>query len=317
MLSDLIKFFILLSSGYLLTWTLSKVLIPFLSKHSIDKPNERSSHYKKTPTSGGLVFVLVTQLLILFSKSLIPIICLPLAIVGFFDDKYNISSKFRYFVQFTTSVSLCYYTFFYNKDFVLVNGFFIYFLILIISFCITAVINLINFMDGIDGLVGGSMCVVFLIMSITYSNNLILVFGSLLGFLYWNWNPAKVFMGDVGSTYLGAIFSGFILEVNSWNLSLWYLLILSPLFFDSITCIFIRLLNNQNIFTPHKLHLYQRLHQGGLSHKKVSLIYIFFSTLLGFASFFKNYQSLLIIIPIEISVAIYLNKYYAKPFTLK
>ena len=86
---------------------------------------------------------------------------------------------------------------------------FLLFILIIITG--TAIINFVNFMDGIDGLVSGSLIIIFLIGSILINNYFLIVVGPLLGFLLWNWDPSKLFMGDVGSTFLGALLVGLLL----------------------------------------------------------------------------------------------------------
>ena len=123
-------------------------------------------------------------------------------------------------------------------------------------------------MDGIDGLVAGCMIVWFFTISISENQSYLILVSSLIGFIVWNWSPAKLFMGDAGSTYLGLIVVGAILNFDSIFKIINSLLILTPLYFDAISCIFLRLINNQNIFKPHKLHLYQRLYRAGFSKSK-------------------------------------------------
>ena len=132
---------------------------------------------------------------------------------------------------------------------------------MIIIIGITAIINFINFMDGIDGLVAGNFLVIIFFIGIISNFNitLLVLIGSLLSFCIWNWSPAKIFMGDVGSTFLGAIYCGLILQMETWHQSINVLMFSSPLILDSVTCIFTRIRNKQNIFKAHKLHLYQRL----------------------------------------------------------
>ena len=96
--------------------------------------------------------------------------------------------------------------------------------------------------------------------------------GSLLAFLIFNWSPAKVFMGDVGSTFLGGIFAGLNLQLNSWTIALAILLINGPLLCDSFTCLLRRIYAGHRIFQPHRLHLFQRLHRAGMNHSQVSLL---------------------------------------------
>ena len=137
--------------------------------------------------------------------------------------------------------------------------------LILLVIAVTAVINFTNFMDGLDGLVAGCMVVTIATLSITLGAPwpLWALVGSLLGFLLWNWSPAKVFMGDVGSTFLGAIFAGLVLQAPTWQQSFCFLLLSTPLLADAFFCVFRRLFAGQRVFEAHRLHLFQRLHQAG------------------------------------------------------
>ena len=194
-------------------------LIPRLRILSLDKPNFRSSHSQPTPRGGGLVFVVVSVfscLISLFSGhvsslSFLPLVSAPLAIVGFIDDRQTLPAAWRYCVQVMTALPVIALSPIASPLYFAVSHspLFLFFLSLIVI-SVTAIINFTNFMDGLDGLVSGCMFVV--IFSLSLSQNapwsLWTLVGSLLGFLIFNWCPAKVFMGDVGSTFLGAVFAG-------------------------------------------------------------------------------------------------------------
>ena len=107
--------------------------------------------------------------------------------------------------------------------------------------------------------------------------------GALLGFLLWNWSPAKVFMGDVGSTFLGAVFAGVVLQQTSFSAALAFLLVATPLLADACLCVPRRLFAGQRIFQAHRLHLFQRLHQAGWCHAHVSSLYIAATAVLAIA----------------------------------
>jgi Fuc2NAc and GlcNAc transferase len=134
-------------------------------------------------------------------------------------------------------------------------------------------INLYNFLDGINGYAGSE--------AIFLSIAGLLIFGgahfgvlavAVLGFLYWNWNKAKIFMGDVGSTLLGynvAIFT--LYYANQEPLNLWIWITLFGLFwFDATLTLLRRKLNGEKLSQAHKKHAYQRLNQSGWSHYKVT-----------------------------------------------
>jgi UDP-N-acetylmuramyl pentapeptide phosphotransferase/UDP-N-acetylglucosamine-1-phosphate transferase len=140
---------------------------------------------------------------------------------------------------------------------------------------VTAVINFTNFMDGLDGLVAGCMAVAIAAAAFVLAAPwpIWALVGSLLGFLLWNWSPAKVFMGDVGSTWLGAVFAGMVLQQKSPWEAISLLMVAAPLLADAFVCVLRRLVAGQPVFQAHRLHLFQRLQRGGWSHAKVAAVY--------------------------------------------
>ena len=200
----------------------------------------------------------------------LPLIAVPLAIVGFLDDRHNLPAGLRYGVQVATALFLLWI----SPLPALAPGFWVWLLLLIAA---TAVINFTNFMDGLDGLVAGCIAVVFAVAGLWP------LVGALLGFLLWNWSPAKVFMGDVGSTFLGAVFAGVVLQQTSFSAALALLLVATPLLADACLCVPRRLFAGQRIFQAHRLHLFQRLHQAGWCHAHVSSLYIAATAVLAIA----------------------------------
>ena len=136
------------------------------------------------------------------------------------------------------------------------------------------------------------MFVFFLMISIklNLSISIIILLGSLASFIYWNWAPAKIFMGDVGSTFLGVYFIGNLFQFQSIYEIIGLLLISSPLFGDALITIFRRILASQNIFKAHRQHLYQRLYLGKLSKKQVAIIYILQSFVIGIVFIKLNFM---------------------------
>ena len=134
------------------------------------------------------------------------------------------------------------------------------------------------------------------------------------GFLYFNWFPSKVFMGDAGSLFLGSYLTSLIYSSDSYIDMIKIILLASPLLLDSSVCIIRRLINKQNIFTSHKLHLYQRLVSSGIDHSVVTLIYLF--SIVFLAIFFKytNLAYLFIAELFIIALGVLLDKNYATNF---
>ena len=302
-----------------------KNILPILKKFLPDLPNERSLHESPVPKGGGITFVIFTLLSSIFIiisgevtfLTTLPVICFPLALIGFLDDFYDLNKLIRYFSQIITAVFILSNSEFINfSSNLTINSksiFLIFFTILI-----TSIINFTNFMDGIDGLVSG--CISCGIFFIAISKNLPLnywaLIGSMIAFLIFNWQPAKLFMGDVGSTYLGAIYAGLSFNSSSIPELIFNLLIIFPLLADAITCILRRIFDKQNIFKAHSLHLYQRLCKGGFSHAKVSLIYILLIFLNGFFYLYFSLDKLIILCIIEFLFGLCLDKSKAIPFKL-
>ena len=292
----------LLVSG-LLSWGLLWWLVPVLRQRLPDLPNARSSHRSPTPRGGGLSFVVVaTMLSPLFihgSSGWIPVICAPLALVGVLDDRYNLPALWRYLAQLGTALALIAIA---SLPLPLWS-------LPLVVLAITAIINFFNFMDGLDGLVASSAAVLMLV-----SGQWILA-GAVMGFLLWNWSPARVFMGDVGSTYLGAVFAGLVLQRAEPLQALGLLLVATPLLADAFVCVLRRWQSGQKVFQAHRLHLYQRLHQAGWPHACVSFMYLSLTTLFGFGFVYEvQPQHMVVLIFMVLLLAFWLDQKQASPF---
>jgi Fuc2NAc and GlcNAc transferase len=197
-----------------------------------------------------------------------------ISVVSYFDDIYELSPKLRLGVQLAVALGALVALGGLNTldfgIFTITND------IVTNTIAIVAIIwyiNLYNFLDGINGYAGSE--------AIFLSIAGLLIFGgahfgvlavAVLGFLYWNWNKAKIFMGDVGSTLLGynvAIFT--LYYANQEPLNLWIWITLFGLFwFDATLTLLRRKLNGEKLSQAHKKHAYQRLNQSGWSHYKVT-----------------------------------------------
>ena len=270
--------------------------LKYFKKKFFTFPNARSSHIKPTLTGGGFAFIIPSLVLSIvslikgdtFTLNFIVLLALPLSLIGLIDDINGVAPLTRFFIQTSTVFSLIIFAQIHGYGF---NSFDygISYLILIfmqVLFGIAA-INFVNFMDGLDGLVISNFIVYFITLAIKIEPQLWPLIFALLAFLFWNWSPAKVFMGDVGSTFLGAVFVGILFLSSSFNQFISYTLVMTPLFADAFFCVIRRFLNNQNIFSAHKLHLYQRLNQIGWSHSKVTIIYLTATSILSAISIFK------------------------------
>lgn len=309
------------------SWAFLWLLIPCLNRSLLDQPNERSSHLQPTPRGGGVTFVLVALVASTFSSvflsgsvsfwqplplDLTPMLALPLAVVGFLDDRYNLPVIWRFGMQTATALVLVIVSPLVAPSFGALP------LLLFLITAVTAVINFANFMDGLDGLVAGCMAVAIAVATVKLSAPwpLWTLVGALLGFLFWNWSPAKVFMGDVGSTFLGAVFSCLVLQSSNWPEALGLLLVATPLLGDACSCVPRRLLAGQQVFQAHRLHLFQRLHQAGWPHARVSSLYIAATAVLAIALLWGGLPWVITLAALELLIGIWLDQEVAVPFAV-
>ena len=257
--------------------------------------NERSSHTVPTPSSGGVGIVLAASLAGIFVAIPYPVEIYPvivagvmIAIIGYFDDRKPIAARWRLGAQILLAgavvVTVPLDVLGPQMGVTLPESIFLLLLVLAGALWI----NIYNFMDGIDGLAASEA--IFLLLSalfvawwfqpdVWYQGVfwwMIWLAAACLGFLLLNWAPAKIFMGDAGSTYLGLMLFFFAIAsiAGSWlSLSQW--LILAATFLaDSLTTLVRRALNREPVWQAHKRHAYQNLQRRLGSHAKATLIYV-------------------------------------------
>jgi UDP-N-acetylmuramyl pentapeptide phosphotransferase/UDP-N-acetylglucosamine-1-phosphate transferase len=282
-------------------------LLPLLRRRLLDQPNARSAHVRPTPRGGGVAFVLVGSL---WGLPPIPLLCLPLALVGMLDDRFDLPAGLRYTAQLLTAFGLL-----ALAALPLPGGWLGAIAAVVLVIAITAVINFVNFTDGLDGLVAGCSAVMLAVAALSLNAAWLWpLVGALLGFLVWNWNPAKVFMGDVGSTFLGAVFAGAVLQAKDPAAALGLLLVGSPLLADALICVLRRAADGQPIFQAHRLHLFQRLHQGGWSHRQVAGLYIGSTAVGGVAFLSLGLAGSTLTSSLVVVLGCWLNRTIAAPF---
>lgn len=262
-----------------------KKFIAFAYKlNIIDIPNSRSSHFIPVARGGGLVISFFSELLIISLYFLgylkFNIMCALscaffMSIIGFLDDLIKLSSKLRFVMQFVASLIAVALIVPLDFNSLISIGIFI---VSVISLVWS--INLFNFMDGTDGLAGcEAVCVLMIGSLLLYSttNNtgfascLFLISLIVAGFLCFNWPPAKVFMGDVGSYFLGfligisGLISHFCFEVSC----VFWLILYSVFYFDATVTLLRRVISGQKWYVSHRSHAYQRLQNIGWQHKDI------------------------------------------------
>ena len=267
----LLAFFTTLSVVTLFTWCIlkSKSLNQF-----IDIPNQRSLHAIPIPRLGGLAIMSsVLFSVALYCSDLLYLLpfLLPLIALSLLDDLINVKPLIRLAIHFLTT-----FIFLYILE-LQVN----YLFFIILLFSIVWIINLYNFMDGSDGLVAGMSVIGFscyAILSIIFGDlnfaifNIIII-TACISFLFFNFPPAKIFMGDSGSIPLGFLCGA--LGVVGWYKLLWPLwfplVIFSPLILDASVTLIKRFIKKESLMEAHRSHYYQRAILAGYSHSQVAL----------------------------------------------
>lgn len=285
---------------YLFTISMKKIAL----KYSImDIPGSRSSHIHPTPRGGGIAICISFLLMLFFLKNYTDnkfLWCLFFGVtiisgIGLIEDIKRLHIKTRFSVQVIASSIPIFYGFRLNEIELPMLGI-INLGILSIPITLTWILwmtNLYNFMDGIDGITASQAAVVsfFLFLSfLIIKNNFLslislIIIGSSLGFLIHNFPPAKIFMGDVGSSSLGFIFAIlaiFASQNEEHYIPFFIFLLLSGTFiFDTTITLMRRIVGGERWFEAHRSHYYQRLVIAGYTHKQVTLLECGVSVLLG------------------------------------
>ena len=273
-------YIILLLISFLLTYFIKNYMI---KKSFVASVNERSSHTVPTPHGGGIALAITWFIGLIYlyfigeiSSNLFYALLFGavISIVSFFDDIYELSPKLRLMVQALVAIGGLYFLGGFDT---LTFGIFDIsnpiFTNIFAFFMIIWFINLYNFLDGINGYAGSQAVFLALAGFALFGGNHFLVLAvAVLGFLYWNWNKAKIFMGDVGSTLLGyniAIFTIYYANQEATNFWIWIILF-GVYWFDATLTLIRRKLNKEKLSQAHKKHAYQRLTQSGWSHYKVT-----------------------------------------------
>lgn len=263
-----------------------------LSKGMLDVPNERSSHKIPTPRGGGVAIVTATTAglaaLTIFGVLRLDVfgaLCgsLAVAAIGFLDDRRPLSARARLAVHFAAAAWALAWLGglppLRAGEHVVTWGVSGY---LLGSLFVVWTLNLFNFMDGIDGIAAAEAIFVTFGAALwlgltsgiqgTGSACLILAAAS-CGFLLWNWPPARIFMGDVGSGYLGYVIGVLaIVSTRDEPAALWVWLILGGLFFADATITLVRrMIRGERLQEAHRNHAYQWLARRWGAHRHVTI----------------------------------------------
>ena len=259
-------------------------------KNIIDNPNERSSHSVPTPRGGGVAVVgsyLLALAVLIYNQQMTVHIGLTLiaagfviALLGFLDDHGHINSMLRLAVHFLVAIGVVISLGGFSEV-TAFNGLQLGFLANIIAVLFLVwLLNLYNFMDGINGIASVeaittvvSMAILYYVLNTTLNSDILwLLAACVFGFLLWNFPKAKIFMGDACSGFLGLTLGILALIALKENLALFcaWIICLGVFVVDATYTLIKRVLNGYKMYDAHRSHSYQILSRRLNSHTPVT-----------------------------------------------
>jgi Fuc2NAc and GlcNAc transferase len=270
----------------------------------VDVPNQRSSHLVPVPRGGGIAMVTA------FSAGMIVIVAivsvpvplglftalvpgaLAVAWVGWIDDRRGVSAPVRALVH--AGAAIWAVAWLGGLPMLRIGSLELPLGIAGAALAVLGIVwflNLFNFMDGIDGIASSQAVAISLVAGamawarsdVSVAAAYMLLAGASIGFMLWNWPPARIFMGDVGSGFLGYVLA--VLAIagelrGSVPLAVWIVLV-SVFAFDATVTLIRRLIRRERVYEAHRKHAYQRAVMSGLSHRTVTLGALALTSTLG------------------------------------
>ena len=303
---------------YFFCYSALKKIIPFLHKNSLlDHPSSRSNHEQSTPKGGGIILIpaIITSISLYFfientinTKWVVFLLSIFfLFLLSLVDDIKSLPAILRLILHALCVIVSVYYmrddiiSFINNTDSIiklnLNDSLLFYLLASFIIFSWLWLINLFNFMDGMDGLTALQMIFLALTVNIISLMNYfdkdfqflgLVIFSAFLAFFRHNKPSAKIFLGDSGSIPSGYI-AGFVLIESFFKQGPFFSILIILMYFilDSTITLFFRSIKNNNLLTAHSDHFYQKMIRKGYSHhyvlRKILFLFIFL-ILLSFIS---------------------------------
>ena len=273
-------------------WLVGIVRRYALAAEIVDLPNERTLHTGRVARGGGLAIVLLTLAVLVAATAWweVPagitwplfIVTVLLGFLGWIDDHYDLPVAARILVQLLAAiVVVAWIGRISSVDFSDAWSLSLEMAAIPLTlFWVVWMANLYNFMDGIDGLAALQGMIGAAAMSLWFywagSSGMamvcLVVFSACAGFLAWNWSPARVFMGDVGSVALGGLFAALsVVAMTRYDMPIIAFAILFIVFIaDATLTLMRRIARGERFWQPHRSHYYQRAVQAGLSHSSVA-----------------------------------------------
>jgi len=295
---------LLLVSVFVFSALLVPLIILFCRKYKIFDPvNARKIHSGEIPRLGGVAIVLsflAGFLIYCFALKGLPVNrCVPLIVAGsiiflfgFFDDLFEFRAIFKLVVQIIAVAIVVFSGYRFTR---IMNWEMPLWFSYVLSFgWVLGIVNAYNLIDGLDGLCGGLSFLTLVTLGICLllvkdSAGIICLYlaVAILGFLLYNWPPAKIFMGDCGSQFLGFMIAVIPLystvENFEYNKLFIMLVLVSIPMFDTIAAIWRRLRDHRPIMSPDKMHLHHKLMNLGLSKKETLIMLLLIQLLLCLA----------------------------------
>lgn len=262
----------------LLAWWLTGLYMRTMSaRRRLEPPSERGMHTVPVPTGAGIAIVVAVLMLWPISPGLalerqhimLLAALAALAVISWIDDCYRLSPAVRFVAQILAIAPMLASL---EPDLRVLSVLPLGFERVALGLAWLWFINLFNFMDGIDGLAGAeAMAVavgyVAVVAAVGLNDPLqglaLVVAAATAGYLFWNWHPAKVFMGDAGSIPLGFLLGWLMIQLACRGY--WAPAVILPLYFaaDATLTLLKRLLRGEKPWMPHREHFYQRAVMGG------------------------------------------------------
>ncbi|MFN4219539.1 MAG: glycosyltransferase family 4 protein [bacterium] len=320
----MIVYFFVFFLSLIITLLITPKVIEFCRRYGIvDNPDERRIHKEPVPRLGGIAViisitftVLILGILVLwfepeffkvkyFNYDFLQILGIIfslflISLVGLWDDTFGLSAKEKLLSQLLIG-NVLYFT---GSKISFLSGLPILgggvwsevFSYLLTVFWVVGLINAINLIDGMDGAlsgIGGIIGFTLGVIAVIQGQTVLAVFafalsGSLIGFLKYNFNPAKIFLGDTGSLFIGtfmSIFSllGYFKKVTVISLLVPVIIFALPII-DTAWAIVRRIIKKRNIFHPDKEHIHHKLLDFGLNQKQAAILLYFITVFLSFVA---------------------------------
>ncbi|MFN3478123.1 MAG: glycosyltransferase family 4 protein [bacterium] len=320
----MIVYFFVFFLSLIITLLITPKVIDFCRRYGIvDNPDERRIHKEPVPRLGGVAViisvtftVLILGILVLwfepeffrvkyFNYDFLQILGIIfslflISLVGLWDDTFGLSAKEKLLSQLLIG-NVLYFT---GSKISFLSGLPILgggvwsevFSYLLTVFWVVGLINAINLIDGMDGVLSGVGCIIGFtlgVIAFIQGQTVLAIFafalsGSLLGFLKYNFNPAKIFLGDTGSLFIGtfmSIFSllGYFKKVTVISLLVPVIIFALPII-DTAWAIVRRIMKKKNIFHPDKEHIHHKLLDFGLNQRQVAILLYFITVFLSFVA---------------------------------